>query len=57
MDAQEAERAACQEQQRRDAHLPQGVHRRADSPEVAPVAVAEEVVGQELERPAVERHP
>lgn len=57
MDAREAEPAALQAQQRRDAHLPPGVHRRADSPAVAPVAVAEKVVGQELERPAVERHP
>jgi hypothetical protein len=56
VDAREVERAARQEQQRRAAQLPQGVHRRADSPAVAPVVVAEEVVGQELERPAAELH-
>jgi hypothetical protein len=57
VDAREAEPAALQAQQRRDAHLPPGVHRRVDSPAVAPVVVAEKVVGQELVRPAAERHP
>jgi len=57
VDAREAKPAALQAQQQRDAHLPLGVHRRADSPAVAPVAVAEGVVGQELEHPAAERHP
>ena len=57
MDAREAEPAALQAQQRRDAHLPPGVHRRADSLAVAPVVVAEKIVGQELECPGVERHP
>jgi hypothetical protein len=57
VDAREAERVEFQAQQRRDAHLPLGVHRRADSPAVAPGVVAEKVVGQELERPAAVRHP
>ena len=56
MDAREAKPAALQAQQRRDAHLPLGAHRRADSPAVAPVVAAEKVVGQEVERPAAERH-
>ena len=54
--AREAEPAALQAQQRRDAHQPPGVHRRADSPAVAPGVVAEKVVDRELERPAAERH-
>jgi hypothetical protein len=57
VDAREAKPAALQEQQRQDAHLPSGVHRPADSPAAAPVVVAEKVAGQELERPAAERHP
>jgi hypothetical protein len=57
VDAREAEPAALQAQQRRDAHLPLGVHRRADSPTVAPAVVAEKVVDREQEWPAAERHP
>jgi hypothetical protein len=57
VDAREAKPAALQAQQQRDAHLPLDVHRRADSPTVAPAVVAEKVVGQELERPAAERYP
>jgi hypothetical protein len=57
VDAREAKPAALQAQPRRDAHLPLGAHRRADSLAVAPVVVAAKVVGQELERPASERHP
>ena len=56
MDAREAKPAALQAQQR-DAHLPLDVRRRADLQAVAPAVVAEEVVGQELERLAAERHP
>jgi hypothetical protein len=56
VDAREAESAALQEQQRRDAHLKLGAHRRVDSPAVAPVVVAEKVVGQELERPGAKHH-
>ena len=57
MDAREAEPAALQAKRQRDAHLPPGVHRRADLPAAALVVVAEKIVGQELERPAEERHP
>jgi hypothetical protein len=56
VDAREAKPAALQAQQR-DAHLPLDVRRRADLQAVAPAVVAEEVVGQELERLAAERHP
>lgn len=57
MDARESKPAALQARQRRDAHLPLGAHRRADSLAVAPVVVAAKVVGQEMERPAAGPHP
>jgi hypothetical protein len=57
VDARESKPAALQAQQRRAAHLPLGAQRRADSLAVAPVVEAAKVVGQELERPASERHP